>query len=101
MKSQSHIELPHDLIAAFCRRHHITRLSLFGSVLRDDFRPESDIDILVEFDPQHIPGLLRVAAMENELSDMLQRKVDLRTAEDLSRHFRQDVLKGAELQYAA
>jgi predicted nucleotidyltransferase len=101
MKSQARIELPEGRIAEFCQRHHITKLSLFGSILRDDFRPDSDVDILVEFDPRHIPGLLRFAAMENELSDMLHRKVDLRTPEDLSRYFRLDVLKSAEIQYAS
>lgn len=101
MKSRARIELPQHEVAEFCRRHHITKLSLFGSVLREDFGPESDIDILVEFDPQHIPGLLRMATMENELSDILRRKADLRTAEDLSRFFRQDVLRNAELQYAS
>ncbi|HEX8708873.1 MAG TPA: nucleotidyltransferase family protein, partial [Pyrinomonadaceae bacterium] len=88
-------------VAEFCRRHHITRLSLFGSILRDDFRPQSDIDVLVEFEPQYVPGLLRLAGMERELSALLgNRKVDLRTPQDLSRYFRDEVLATAEVQYA-
>jgi uncharacterized protein len=89
-----------DLIKDFCRRHHIQKLSIFGSYLRDDFGPESDVDLLVEFDPEHIPGLFDVAGMEIELSEMLGRKVDLRTAEDLSRYFRDEVVAQAEVQYA-
>jgi hypothetical protein len=84
----------------FCRRHHIRKLSIFGSYLREDFGPESDVDFLVEFDPEHIPGLFDVAGMEIELSEMLGRKVDLRTAEDLSRYFRDEVVAQAEVQYA-
>jgi predicted nucleotidyltransferase len=72
----------------------------FGSALRDDFTPASDVDVLVEFDPLHIPGLIRLAGMEIELSEIIGRKVDLRTAQDLSRHFRQEVVESAELQYA-
>lgn len=87
--------------ADFCRRHHIRTLSLFGSVLRDDFRPDSDIDVLVEFEPGHTPGLFGLAGMELELSQQLGRKVDLRTAEDLSPYFRDAVVAGARVQYAA
>ena len=94
------IDLPRDKIAEFCKRNHIRRLSLFGSVLRGDFGPESDIDFLVEFDPDHIPGLIRLAGMEIELSTIMGRKVDLRTPQDLSRYFRQEVLDSAEVQYA-
>lgn len=97
---RSHIELPKQEIEEFCRKHHIRKLSLFGSVLSDDFRPESDIDVLVEFDSAHIPGLIRFAGMEIELSEILGRKVDLRTPEDLSKYFRQEVLDSAEVQYA-
>ena len=92
--------LPKREIAEFCRRHHIRKLSLFGSVLQGNATPDSDVDLLVEFDPVHIPGLIRLAAMENELSGMLGRKADLRTAEDLSPYFRADVLESAEVQYA-
>src|SRR5229473_6291543 len=95
------IDIPHKKIADFCKAHHIRRLALFGSVLRDDFRPDSDIDVLVEFETTHIPGLLGVARMERELSTLLGgRKIDLRTPEDLSRYFRQQVLASAEVQYA-
>lgn len=88
-------------IVAFCQRHHIRKLSLFGSVLRDDFRPDSDVDVLVEFEPEHTPGLIRLARMERELSEILGRKADLRTLGDLSRHFPQQMLDTAEVQYTA
>lgn len=93
-------EIPKDLIEDFCKRHHIKKLSLFGSYLRDDFGPESDIDVLVEFDPEHIPTLFDVAGMEIELSEALGRKVDLRTPQDLSKYFRDEVVAKAEVQYA-
>lgn len=92
---------PSDTLASFCLRHHIRKLALFGSVLRDDFRPDSDVDILVEFDPQHTPGYLRLAGMESELSQMLGgRRVDLNTPKSLSRYFRNKVLSEAQVQYA-
>lgn len=95
------INLPKDKITEFCRTHHIRRLAVFGSALRSDFRPDSDIDILVEFEPDHVPGLFGMARLERELSALLGgRKVDLRTPEDLSRYFRQEVLEEAEVQYA-
>jgi predicted nucleotidyltransferase len=87
-------------LADFCRRHHIRRLALFGSVLRDDFGPESDVDVLVEFEPGHVPGLA-FFDMEEELSDLLGRKVDLNTPGFLSPYFRDEVLEEAEVQYAA
>ena len=87
-------------LAAYCRQYHIRSLSLFGSVLRADFDTGSDIDVLVEFEPGHEPGLIGVARMERELSEVFDnRAVDLRTAQDLSRYFRQDVLNEAEVQY--
>lgn len=89
-----------ERIAAFCQRHHIRKLAFFGSVLRDDFRPDSDIDVLIEFEPGQRVGLIRLAGMELELSDILGRKVDLRTPADLSRYFRQAVVASAEVQYA-
>ena len=95
-----HLEKYREDIAAFCRRNHIRKLSLFGSFLRGDAGPESDIDFLVEFDPEHIPGLIRLAGMEIELSKILGRKVELRTAQDLSPYFRKEVVDSAELQYA-
>ena len=94
------IKIPKGKIAEFCRQHHIRRLAVFGSALRPDFDEASDIDVLVEFDPQHIPGLFGMARMERELSALWPgRKVDLRTPEDLSRYFRQQVLDEAEDQY--
>ena len=90
-----------DGTADFCRRHHIRKLSLFGSVLRDDFRPDSDVDVLIEFEPGHTVGLIRLAGMERELSELIGRKADLQTPADLSRYFRQEVIDSAEVQYAA
>ena len=88
--SQIHVNVPRDKIADFCRRNHIRQLSLFGSVVRDDFRPDSDVDVLVEFEPGHIPGL-RFFSMQAELSQILGRPVDLNTAQWLSPRFRDDV----------
>lgn len=95
------IDVRQDAMVDFCRRNHVRRLALFGSILRDDFRPDSDIDILVEFEPGQVPGMLRMAALEMELSALFGRKVDLRTPAELSRHFRGEVLKEAEVQYVA
>ena len=99
--AKRNLNIPKAEIAEFCRRNHIRKLSLFGSVLRDDFKPESDVDILVEFEPNFRVGLIRLAGMEIELSQILGRKVDLRTPADLSRYFRQQVLDSAEVQYAS
>jgi predicted nucleotidyltransferase len=100
MSGKVKISIPREQIAEFCRRHHIRKLALFGSVLRDDFRPDSDVDVLVEFEPDHIPGLIRFAGMELELSDILGgRKVDLNTPKFLSPYFRDEVLAEAEVQY--
>lgn len=85
-------------IARFCRKHHIRRLSFFGSVLRDDFRPDSDVDVLVEFEPGHVPGL-RFFDMEIELSETLGHRVDLNTVRFLSPYFRDQVEAEAEVQY--
>ena len=102
MNERTQIELSKDKIASFCKKHHILKLSLFGSILRDDFEPNSDIDVLVEFERGHVPSFFRLFDMEDELSVLLEgRKVDLRTPEDLSRHFRQSVLATAVVQYAA
>jgi predicted nucleotidyltransferase len=101
MVRHAHINIPKDRIADFCRRHHIRRLSLFGSVLRDDFGPASDVDVLVEFEEGKAPGLIRLAGMELELSEMLGgRKVDMNTPRCLSQHFRDRVQEEAEVQYA-
>ena len=91
-----------DALASICRRYHIHRLSLFGSTLKGINRPDSDVDLLVEFKPGAKPSLLTMAEIELELSALLGgRKVDLRTAQDLSRYFRDDVVRSAELQYEA
>jgi len=92
------LALPKDKIEDFCRRHYIRRLAVFGSALRSDFGPDSDIDILVEFHKDHIPGL-DFFGMEEEFSKLLGRKVDLNTPEFLSRYFRDRVLQNAEVQY--
>ena len=91
-----------DALREFCRRHGIRRLALFGSMLRGTAGPDSDVDLLVEFDQGRTPGLIAMAGMERELSALLGgRKVDLRTAGDLSSHFRDEVLRDAAPQYGA
>jgi len=98
----SRLPLDQEALAQLCRRHGICRLSLFGSVLKGTARPDSDIDLLVEFEPDAIPGLIGMAAIEAALSELLGgRRVDLRTAQDLSRYFRDDVERTAEVQFAA
>ena len=88
-------------LARFCRAHHIRKLALFGSVLKGTARPDSDIDLLVEFDPDATPSLLDMVAMEQALSAMLGgKRVDLRTPRDLSRYFRDEVVQTAAVQYA-
>ena len=94
-----HVPVPQDRLAAFCQQYHIRRLAFFGSVLRADFRSDSDVDVLVEFEPEFTPGFLRLATMEQELSDLVGRRVDLRTPQDLSSYFRDDVLALAETQW--
>ena len=96
--NSSHIDLPQDKIAEFCRRHRIRKLALFGFVIRDDFSEESDIDVLVEFEPQAAVGL-NFFSMERELSLLLGRKVDLNTPGFLGRHLRDHILREAEVQY--
>lgn len=95
------ITIPTDRIAEFCRRNGISRLSLFGSVLRDDYSTLSDIDVLVEFHPSARVSLFDIGGMSVELSQILGRQVDLRTPEDLSRYFRATVLREARPLYAA
>ena len=87
-------------LAKLCRNNHIKKLSLFGSALRGETTPESDIDLLVEFHPEYVPGFFGLAGMEIELSDLLGKKVDLRTAQDLSVYFRNEVLAEARDAYA-
>jgi predicted nucleotidyltransferase len=95
------LPIANEALAGFCARHHIRRLALFGSMLRGTDRPDSDIDLLVEFELGHVPGLLGMAGMERELSSLLGgRRVDLRTAHELSRYFREDVVRTAEVQFA-
>jgi uncharacterized protein len=91
--------LPHEKIADFCRRRHIRRMSLFGSRVRGDPRPDSDLDVLVEFDPQHTPGL-DFFAMQDELSEIIGVRVDLNTAGFISPYFRDEVIRQAEPIYA-
>jgi hypothetical protein len=98
--SRAQIEIPQERIESFCQRHHIRRLSLFGSVLRSDFRPDSDVDVLVEFAPGCTPGLA-FFGMQEELSAILGRNVDLNTPAFLSRYFREDVERSAEERYVA
>jgi predicted nucleotidyltransferase len=93
------VNLTKEEIAEFCRKYHIKRFAFYGSVLRDDFRQDSDIDILVALDYSYRTGLLKMARMERELSEMIGRQVDLRTPEDLSDYFRGKVLAEAEVQY--
>jgi predicted nucleotidyltransferase len=100
MKPGKNFNMPKDKIAEFCRRNHIRKLALFGSAIRDDFTPTSDVDVLVEFDSTHVPGFITLAGMEIELGKILGHKVDMRTAEDLSPYFRKEVVRSAEIQYA-
>jgi hypothetical protein len=96
------LPLDQETLASLCRRHHIIRVSLFGSVLKGKHRPDSDVDLLVEFEAGKAPGLLGLAAIEAELAALLGgRRVDLRTPQDLSPHFRAEVTRSAEVQYAA
>lgn len=97
--SKARIEIPYDEIARFCRANRIKRLALFGSVLRDDFRPDSDVDVLVEFEPGTRIGLIGLAGLEIALGHLLHRHVDLNTPGFLSRYYRDQVLSEAEVQY--
>ena len=100
MSSRIRIEVPQEVLADFCRRNHIQRLSFFGSVLRDDFGEQSDVDVLVEFEPGRTPGFA-FFRMEEELSRILGRPVDLNTPGFLSPYFRDRILAEAEVRYAA
>ena len=99
--AKARIDIPKERIAEFCRANHIRRLALFGSVLRDDFGPDSDVDVLVEFEPEARVGLLRLAGLEIELGELLGRKVDLNTPGFLFDYFRDQVLAEAEVHYDA
>ena len=96
------IVIAKDKIQDFCERHHIRRLAIFGSALHEDFGPDSDVDVLVDFMPGHTPGFFGLFGMEEELSGLFGgHKVDIRTPEDLSRYFRNEVIATAEVQYDA
>lgn len=95
------IAVDREQIAAFCRTHHIVKFAFFGSILTERFGPDSDVDVLVEFDPENGPTLFDIVRMEDELSQMLGRKADIRTPLDLSRYFRDEVVRTALVQYAA
>lgn len=98
----SELAIPEEQLARFCKQNHIRKLSLFGSALRQELRPDSDLNFLVEFEPEHVPGLLALARMERELSAIFGgRKIDLRTTEDLSRYFRRQVMETAKVTYAS
>ena len=98
---QSRLRVDPDALRKLCRRHHIVKLSLFGSVLRGDFRPDSDVDVLVEFEPGHVPGYLRLADVALELDALVGRAIDLQTPRSISGAFRDEVAATAELLYAA
>jgi predicted nucleotidyltransferase len=99
MNNKANINIPHETIAEFCKRNYIRKLSFFGSVLRNDFRSDSDVDVLVEFDPGHVPGFFGFARIERELSGILGKKVDLRTPLELSKYFRNEVVSSAQVEY--
>ena len=95
------INIEHDQIADFCKRRHIKRLAFFGSVLREDFRPDSDVDVLIELEPGYRLGLFDLIRMQNEFSKLIGREADFRTSEDLGRYIRSRVIEESEVQYAA
>ncbi len=99
MRPEAQLLIDDQALAAFCERNHIRRLALFGSVLGSDFRPDSDVDILVEFEPGHVPGFA-FTGLQDELSQMIGRSVDLQTPGSLSRHFREKVQREAQVHYA-
>ena len=95
------VKIQQEKLMRYCKKNHIKKLALFGSILRDDFRSDSDIDILVEFEKEHTPGFFDLVRMEEQLSRFFQGKeVDLRTPDDLSRYFREKVIRHAEVIYA-
>jgi predicted nucleotidyltransferase len=97
---QCAIQVDQERLGEICRRNHIAKLSFFGSVLRNDFSADSDINVLIDFEPGHAPGLLRIVQLERGLSSLLHdRKVDIRTSKDLSHYFRKQVLATAQVQY--
>jgi len=101
MKTRKNIKIPKKQLAEFCKKNHIIKLALFGSSLRDDFGPDSDVDMLVEFGPEAHVGLIGFAGLELELSEIVGRKVDLNTPDSVSKYYRKKVLTEAEVQYDA
>lgn len=99
-KTAARVSIPNQLLAQFSKVHHIRKLALFGSVLRDGFRPDSDIDVLVEFEEGYTSGF-KMAGLESELSALIGRKVDLRTPEELNHYFREQVVRESEVRYDA
>ncbi|HEY3377249.1 MAG TPA: nucleotidyltransferase domain-containing protein [Armatimonadota bacterium] len=95
------ITIDQQQIINYCRKHHIQKLSFFGSVLREDFRQDSDVDVLVEFEKGHVPSLLTLMDMQEEFSELIGRQADFRTPNDLGRYIRERVMASAEVQYAA
>lgn len=95
------VSIDKPALAEFCRKNHIRKLSLFGSILRDDFGPTSDVDMLVEFDPAAVVGLIKLAGLELRLTELVGRKVDLRTLQELSPLFRERVEAEADVQFTA
>ena len=93
------IKIPKAWIEKFCKAHHVVKMALFGSVLSDHFSETSDVDILVEFDPDHVPGLFEIVDMKDELSKNIGREVDLRTPEDISKFFRNEIIQQSYLLY--
>lgn len=89
-----------EKLETFCKKHHIKKLALFGSAIKDKLRSDSDIDVLVEFEEGFTPGLITFCGIQNEFSDLIDREVDLRTPQELSKYFREEVIKTAEVQYA-
>jgi len=92
-------EMPKEKLVEFCRKNHIRKLSVFGSAIRGELKPDSDIDLLIEFEEGQTPGLFTIIRMEMELAETLGRKVDLRTPDDLSKYFRDEVMRNAKIQY--
>ena len=99
--STARINIQKDRIAEFCKRNHIRRLSFFGSVLREDFGPNSDVDVLVEFEPGARVGLIRLSGLELELGHIIGRKVDINTPRFLSKYYRDQILGEAKVQFVA
>lgn len=98
--SKIKIKVPRQKVSEFCQRYHIRKLAFFGSVLREDFNPTSDVDVLVEFEPGHVPGLA-FFTMQDELSQILGRKVDLNTEGFISKYFRDEVVRESRIEYVA